>query len=66
MRSMSLIDKSVPVEYRYAFSTAFDTALLQQLFLPANDIAPNNNYYYYVTSEFYDAHPRASWAANNY
>ena len=37
MRSMSLIDKSVPVEYRYAFSTAIATALLS-----TNDIVPNN------------------------
>ena len=36
MRSMSLIDKSVPVEYRYSFVTA----LLQQLFLSTNHIAP--------------------------
>ena len=38
MRSMSLIDKSVPVEYRYSFVTA----LLQQLFLSTNHIAPND------------------------
>ena len=46
MRSMSLIDKSVPVEYRYAFSTRFDTDLLQQLYLSSNNIALNR---YYVT-----------------
>ena len=38
MRSMSLIDNSVAVEYRYAFSTA----LIQQSFLLTNDIALNN------------------------
>ena len=39
MKSMSLIDKSVAVEYRYAFSTVIATAIIS---LSTYDIAPNN------------------------